>query len=43
MIACAQHLAQQEGIDHWRIDVIAVERVEGKTRITHFENALSQG
>src|SRR5512138_3815952 len=26
MIACAQHFAQQNGIDHWRIDVIAVER-----------------
>ncbi|HEY5983224.1 MAG TPA: YraN family protein [Anaerolineales bacterium] len=41
MIACAQHFAQQNGIDHWRIDVIAVERVHGQTRITHFENALS--
>jgi putative endonuclease len=41
MQACALHYAQQNRIDHWRIDVIAVERVTGEARITHFENALS--
>ena len=41
MQACAQHYAQQNLIDHWRIDVIAVEKIGGEARITHFENALS--
>jgi putative endonuclease len=41
MIASAEYHAQQNSIDHWRIDVIAVERIEGRARITHFENALS--
>ncbi len=41
MLACAQHYAQQHEIDHWQIDVIAVERVNGRTEILHFENALS--
>jgi putative endonuclease len=39
MVACAEHYAQQNGLDHWQIDVIAVLRVAGKARITHFENA----
>lgn len=42
MIASAEYHAQQESIDHWRIDVIAVERRAGQARITHFENAVSQ-
>ena len=41
MIASAQYYAQQNLIDHWRIDVISVERVAGKVQITHFQNALS--
>ena len=41
MLACADFYAQQNEIDHWQIDVIAVERVDGRTEITHFENALS--
>ncbi len=41
MIACAEHYAQQNRIDHWRIDVIAVERAGRRTEITHFENAVS--
>ena len=41
MIACAQHYAQQHAVDHWRIDVVTVERVSGQPRITHFENAVS--
>ncbi len=41
MLACAEYYAQQNEIDHWRIDVIAVERLKGTTEIMHFENALS--
>ena len=41
MMACADHYAQQNEIDHWQIDVIAVERLKGKAEITHFENAIS--
>ena len=41
MLACAEHYAQQNEIDHWRIDVIAVERCDGATELMHFENALS--
>jgi len=41
MRACAESYAQQNEIDHWQIDVIAVEQVQGKPHITHFENALT--
>lgn len=41
MVACAEYYSQQNGIDHWQIDVIAVERMDGRTEITHFENAIS--
>ena len=41
MLACAEFYAQQNEIDHWQIDVIAVERVEGRTEIMHFERAVS--
>ena len=41
MIACAQHYAQQNLIDHWRIDVVAVEKAAGKIQVTHFQNAVS--
>lgn len=41
MTACAEYFAQQNGIDHWRIDVIAVQRVDGEDQIVHFENAIS--
>jgi putative endonuclease len=40
MLACAEHYAQQNEIDHWQVDVIAVEEVIGKVMITHFENAI---
>jgi len=40
MIACAEHYAQQSGIDHWQIDVIAVQKIAGRPHITHFENAV---
>ncbi|HSR21063.1 MAG TPA: YraN family protein [Anaerolineales bacterium] len=41
ILACAEHYAQQTDLKHWRIDVIAVERIHGQARITHFENAIS--
>ena len=41
MLACASHYAQENELDHWQIDVIAVERQQGKVMITHFENAVS--
>ncbi len=41
MLACADYYTQQNEIDHWQIDVIAVEREHGRTVITHFENAVS--
>jgi putative endonuclease len=41
MIASAEYYAQQNALDHWQIDVIAVLKVAGKARITHFENAAS--
>jgi putative endonuclease len=41
MISAAEHYAQQNEIDHWQIDVIAVEGKPGKQPIiTHFENAI---
>ncbi len=40
MLASADYYAQQNEIDHWQIDVIAVEKVDGKPQIMHFENAL---
>ena len=41
MLACADHYAQQNEIDHWQIDVIAVAKALDKTEIMHFENAIS--
>jgi putative endonuclease len=41
MLNTAQHYAAEEAIDHWQIDVIAVEGRPGSDAvITHFENAL---
>ena len=41
MLAAADHYAQEHEIDHWQIDVIAVEGRPGKQPIfTHFENAI---
>lgn len=41
MLAAAEHYAQENEIDHWQIDVIAVEgKVGSKPEIMHFENAL---
>ena len=41
MLAAAEHYAQQNEIDHWQIDVIAVKGKPGRQpEITHFENAI---
>jgi putative endonuclease len=41
MLACAEHYAAENAIEHWQIDVIAVEGKMGlEPRITHFENAI---
>ena len=40
MRSCAEHYAQQNEIDHWQIDVISVEEIDGRPEITHLENAI---
>ena len=41
MIACAEHYAAENEVDHWQIDVISVEGKVGlEPKITHFENAI---
>jgi putative endonuclease len=41
MLAAAEHYAAEHQIDHWQIDVIAVEGKPGQSpKFTHFENAL---
>ena len=41
MLACAEHYAAEHDIDHWQIDVIAVEgQIGTEPKITHFENAI---
>jgi putative endonuclease len=41
MLACAEHYATENAIDHWQIDVVAVEGKVGlEPKITHFENAI---
>ncbi len=41
MLAAAEYYAQENEIDHWQIDVIAVEGKPGKQPdFTHFENAI---
>ena len=41
MLACAEHYAAENSIDHWQIDVVAVEGKVGlEPKITHFENAI---
>ena len=41
MLAAADHYAAEHEIDHWQMDVVAVEGKPGVTpRITYFENAL---
>jgi putative endonuclease len=42
LLACAEYYASENAIDHWQIDVIAVEGKVGlEPKITHFENAIS--
>lgn len=41
MLAAAEYYAQENEIDNWQIDVIAVEgKIETEPVITHFENAI---
>lgn len=41
MLAAAEHYTQENEIDHWQIDVIAVEgKPDKRPEITHFENAI---
>lgn len=41
MLNAAQHYSAEHEIDHWQIDVIAIEGKTGTDpMITHFENAL---
>ena len=42
MLACAECYAAENNIDHWQIDVIAVEGKQGlEPKIMHFENAIT--
>lgn len=42
MLACAEHYAAEHAIDHWQIDVVAVEGKQGfESKVTHFENAIT--
>lgn len=42
MLACAQHYSAENEIDHWQIDVIAIEGKPGNEPvITYFENAIT--
>ena len=42
MLACAEHYAAEHGINHWQIDVVAVEGKQGsEPKVTHFENAIT--
>ncbi len=42
MLACAQHYSAENEIDHWQIDVIAIEGKAGtEPIITYFENAIT--
>lgn len=41
MLSAAEHYAAEHEIDHWQIDVIAIEGKPGSTpKITYFENAI---
>jgi putative endonuclease len=42
MLAAADHYSAEHEIDHWQIDVIAIEGKPGiKPTITYFENAIN--
>lgn len=41
MLAAAEHYAAEMEIEHWQIDVVAVEgKIGSQPTITHFENAI---
>ena len=41
MLHAAEHYAAENNIDHWQVDVIAIERQRTtKPKITYFENAI---
>ena len=41
MLACAEHYAMENALEHWQIDVVAVEgKVGSEPKITHFESAI---
>lgn len=41
MLSAGEHYAAENAIDHWQIDVIAVEGKLGlEPKITHFENVI---
>lgn len=41
MLAAADHYAAEHAVDHWQIDVIAIEgKPTSKPIITYFENAI---
>jgi putative endonuclease len=41
MLAAADHYAAEHEIDHWQIDVIAIEgKPRSNPKITYFENAI---
>lgn len=42
MLACATHYCSEQEIDHWQIDVIAIEgKPSTEPVITYFENAIT--
>ncbi len=41
MLASAAHYAQENGLESWRIDVVAIEMFLSPPRITHFENVIA--
>ncbi len=41
MVSAAEHYAMEHEIDHWQVDIIAVEGKPGaQPKITYFENAI---
>lgn len=41
MLAAAEHYTAETEIEHWQIDVIAVEgKIGSQPTITYFENAI---
>jgi len=41
MVSAAEHYAMENEVDHWQIDVVAVEGKPGKeAKVTYFENAM---